>query len=112
MINNYDIRVAIASLLYKIIIADGQESQLEINKFHQIFKNNFGISYEDSLQLFEKVSSETTTLDEVITKIKDDLINSPIIKIDIMKYLNEMILSDGISEEEYKVFEEIQNKLI
>lgn len=109
--DNDKLKISVAVLLGHIINADNIQSEKEIIKFHEIFEKQFQSSKDESIVIYRKVQELSGELDNHIEQIKTELIDDAISKAKIMQILNEMILSDGIDDDEYRVFNEIREKL-
>ncbi len=109
--DNDKLKISVAVLLCHIINADDIKSDKEINKFHKIFEKEFNTSKDESIAIYQKIKELNGELNNNIEQIHNELGDDAIVKGKIMQILNEMILSDGIEDNEYKIFEEIREKL-
>ncbi len=113
MKKNFDLNKLCDSLAYlicNIIKTDGSISEKERKKFDDFFIKEFGLDKEDVEVLFKKAINDTN-YDEHISFLKEAFIDNPIQKAKFMKYLNEIIYSDGIKDGEYELFEKIRAEL-
>lgn len=109
--DNDKLKMLVSILLCHIIDADDVKSEKEMNKFHEIFESQFQISKDESMVIYQETVKLNFDLISDIEKIEKELASDTIRKAKVMKILNEMILSDGIDNREYEVFEIIRNKL-
>jgi len=101
------IHIDLASLLFHIISRDGIESDKEKERFCEILQTEFKV---DKLQvgvLYAYVKENHRDLKEDLTIINQYLSNKPVIRMHFMDKLNQLIISDGIQEQELTLFNEV-----
>jgi len=97
-----------AVVFYHVIDADGVKSLQEKEKFFNFFKNYFELEQDLVLELYNDVVELEGDLDKHLEILKEELQNFPSLKIKLMNELNSIILSDGIDDREYVVFEKVR----
>ena len=100
-----------AVVICGIIKSDGVISDSERKKFDDFFTKEFGLSQEEINTLFAS-AMQSDNYDEHISLLKEGFLGHPMQMMKFMKFLNETILSDGIGENEYILFERIRDELI
>ena len=102
-----------AVVLYAIIRSDGTISGEEREKYHTFFAREFGLSEAETTVLLEEAGAMDASidLDAHIARLKKGFVNHPMKRMHFMQYLNETILSDGIGDNEYAVFERVRDGL-
>ncbi len=105
------IHVALASLLYKIVMCDDIESRKEKNEFAEILQHEFGMNNEQIHTLHEKVKGMTSTLEDDLSVIHSYLKDKDTVRLNFMKLLNHLISLDGVTDKELDVFYAAQKEL-
>jgi uncharacterized tellurite resistance protein B-like protein len=100
------IHVALASLLYHIVAADGVESDKEQEKFCEIMQSEFDIDKVQVGILYAYVKEKNINLDSDLKVIQTYLKDKPVLKMQFMDKLNKLIISDGIQNNELPLFYE------
>jgi len=100
-----------AVVICGIIKSDGIISDNEREKFDGFFIKEFGLSQDELDTLFEN-AIKSNNYDEHITLLKEGFSGQPMQTMHFMKFLNETILSDGIGENEYALFERVRDGLL
>jgi len=72
---------------------------------------DFDCSKEEATDILHTLMSKDYDLDEHIGYINEALCKDKLSKFHLMEQLNHVIYSDTISPDDYRVFEEIKNKL-
>jgi len=100
-----------AVVICGIIKSDGIISDSERKKFDDFFAKEFELSVEEIDTLFES-AVQSDNYDEHISLLKEGFLGHPMQMMQFMKFLNETILSDGIGENEYALFERVKDGLL
>ena len=102
---------AYAVLLYAIIAKDGSVSIKEREKFDNFFQNEFSLNDNEVADLFDFATKEID-YKKYIDILKASLQDNPMQKLNFLQYLNQTVISDGIEDIEYEIFEEIRDALV
>ena len=97
-----------ANIICAIIYKDAKVSSKEKEKFFNFFKEEFGLNETEIEPLLKE---QTPNIQEDLKLIKEAFANNISQKAKFMQYLNELIYSDGVEDEEYEVFEMIRREL-
>lgn len=106
------VKVAAAVLLHDIIISDNKISSKEVEKFHSIFTTGFDVSQAESESLYKQAIALEDEFESHLEQISDHFKIESILKMNLIKVLNDMVLVDGIVDIEYERFETIKNALM
>ena len=105
------LKKSVGALLAHIIKVDKRDIEKEAPLFCDIMGQNFDCSYDEAKDFLYKIIDESYDLDEHVTIINQALQEDKLSKFHILEQLNHMIYSDTISPDDYKIFEDIKNKL-
>jgi len=105
------IKESVGTLLAHIIKIDNRDLEKETPIFCDIMGQNFNCTHEEAEELLHKVMNEEYDLDAHVEIINRALCEDKISKFHILEQLNHVIYSDKISPNDYKIFEDIKNKL-
>jgi uncharacterized tellurite resistance protein B-like protein len=105
------IKESVGTLLAHIIKVDNRDIEKEAPLFCDIMGQNFDCSHEEAKDFLYRIVNEEYDLDEHIEIINQALCEDKLSKFHLMEQLNHMIYSDKISPEDYKIFENIKNRL-
>ena len=105
------IKESVATLLAHIIKVDNRDVEKETPLFCDIMGENFECNYEDAKAFLYEILKKDYDLDAHVSIINDALSQDKLSKLHILEQLNHMIYSDKISPQDYKIFEDIKNKL-
>jgi len=105
------IKKSVATLLAHIIKVDNRDVEKEAALFCKILGQDFGCDSEESKKILKEVLASDYNLDEHVAIINQALCEDRISKFHLLEQLNHMIYSDKISPDDYKIFEDIKNKL-
>ena len=100
------IHVALASLLYHIIRADGVENDSEVTQFKLIMANEFSLSEQQITFLYYHVKNSKSDLKSDLLTVNDYLKDNPNLRMTLMSKLNQLISVDGVDNEEINIFYE------
>jgi len=98
------VHVALASLLFHVIKADGVESSREKSKFRDIMVNEFELSTQQVDSLYDYANSLNSELNSDLATINDHLKDNPHLRMRFMEKLNLLISVDGVSNSELDIF--------
>jgi uncharacterized tellurite resistance protein B-like protein len=98
------LHVAIASLLYHIISADGQERTCEKKMFSTIMAKEFLLSEKQITQLYDYVKTLNSELTSDLNTVNAYLKANPNLRMAFMKKLNQLICVDEVENEELTIF--------
>ena len=105
------IKESVGTLLAHIIKVDHCDIEKEAPLFCEIMGQNFDCTEEEARAFLEEVIDREYDLDKHIDIINQALCEDKLSKYHLLEQLNHMIYSDKISEEDYKIFEDIKNRL-
>jgi len=105
------IKESVGTLLAHIIKVDKRDVEKEAPLFCDIMGQDFECEPEEARAFLDDIMYKEYDLDEHISIINQALCDDKISKFHILEQLNHVIYSDTISPEDYKVFEDIKNKL-
>ena len=105
------IKESVGTLLAHIIKVDNRDIEKEVPLFCEIMGQDFDCSDDEAKAFLYKMMDEEYDLDEHIDIINQALCDDKLSKFHLLEQLNHIIYSDEISEEDYKIFEDIKNKL-
>jgi uncharacterized tellurite resistance protein B-like protein len=100
------IHVALASLLYHIISADGVENNREKREFTLIMANEFQLSEQQIMALYRYVKTLKSDLKSDLLTVNEYLKDNPNMRMTLMRKLNQLINVDGVDNEELNIFYE------
>ncbi len=105
------IKESVGTLLAHIIKVDNRDLDKETPLFCHIMGENFDCNQEEAQNFLYAMMDKEYNLDEHIEVINQALCEDKLSKLHILEQLNHVIYSDTISSEDYKIFEDIKNKL-
>jgi len=105
------IKESVGTLLAHIIKVDNRDVKKEAPLFCEIMGQNFECNSDEAETFLYAMMNKEYDLDKHIGIIKDALRDDKLSKYHLLEQLNHIIYSDTISEEDYKVFEEIKERL-
>jgi len=100
-----------AVLMCGIIQSDSTITEQEKKKFDDFFSQEFAMDPQQIEELYT-MAIEERNYDERIARLREILTDIPMIKLRFVDYLNKTILSDGIGDGEYALFEKVRDGLI
>jgi len=98
------LHVALASLLYHIISADGHERSCEKRMFSTIMAKEFLLSEQQITQLYGYVKTLNSELTSDLTTVNAYLKANPNLRMAFMEKLNQLICVDEVENEELTIF--------
>lgn len=98
------IHVALASLLFHIIRADGVERHREKDQFNCIMGNEFELTDLQIQALWDYVKTLESDLNADLLTVNSYLKDNPNLRMTLMSKLNQLIAVDGVSNNELKIF--------
>ena len=105
------IKESVGTLLAHIIKVDHRDIAKEAPLFCEIMGENFDCSQEEAEAFLRHIIEQDYNLDKHIEIINQALCDDRISKYHLLEQLNHIIYSDTISEEDYKIFEDIKERL-
>jgi len=100
------IHTALASVLYHIIKADGEESDKEKRRFFNIMNEEFSMTETQCSNFYGYLTSLKSDLKTDLHTVSEYLKNNPQIRMSLMNKLNQLIIIDGTSSKELEIFYE------
>jgi uncharacterized tellurite resistance protein B-like protein len=114
--NQYSNKDAIKNILAVIMIAivnaDQKVTQQEKRKILDLFKLEFGIDEEETIDFFTAVEYNNTAFNSSLVNLKTLLNEDVMTKAKVLQHLNTLIICDGCVDEEYEVFDKIREFLL
>ena len=105
------IKESVGTLLAHIIKIDNRDVVKEAPLFCEIMGQNFDCNPDEAETFLYAMMNKEYDLDKHIEIINDALCDDKLSKFHLLEQLNHIIYSDTISEEDYKVFEDIKERL-
>ena len=105
------IKRSVGTLLAHIIKVDKRDIKKEAPLFCALMGQNFDCSHEEAEAFLESIMDTEYDLDEHVSIINQALCEDKLSKLHLLEQINHMIYSDNIAPDDYKVFEDIKNKL-
>ena len=105
------IKESVGTLLAHIIKIDKRDVEKEAPLFCDIMGQNFNCNPEEAKKFLYDIMEKDYDLDKHVEIISQALADDKLSKYHLLEQLNHMIYSDKISEEDYKVFEKIKERL-
>jgi len=100
-----------ATLLIYGIKADDVISEQEKELFCTLMEEHCNIEYPESVEILKQTHPTEADIEKHTQIINDFSKNNPMQKMHILECLNHIIYSDGIENNEYKVFEKLRDEL-
>lgn len=105
------LKESVGTLLAHIIKVDKRDIEKEAPLFCDIMGQNFDCNHDEAKAFLYSMMDKEYDLDEHVTIINEALCEDKLSKLHILEQLNHVIYSDTITEHDYKIFEDIKNKL-
>ena len=105
------IKESVGTLLAHIIKVDHRDIEKEAPLFCEIMGQNFDCTEEEAKAFLEEVIDKEYDLDKHVDIINQALCEDKLSKYHLLEQLNHIIYSDTISEEDYRIFEDIKERL-
>ena len=106
------IKNILAVLMISVVKADKKTTKDEQLKVLSFYKSEFGMSEDETIDLFNSASSNEEEFNLSLTELKEILSNDLQTKAKVLGHLNSLIICDGCVDEEYDLFEGIREYLI
>jgi uncharacterized tellurite resistance protein B-like protein len=97
---------ALASVLYHIVNANKQVDKREMRLFTKIMKQEFGLKDDQIDYLYQTASQSTADWHSDLHTINEFLKTKPVVRMNFMKKLIQLVDVDGIQENELEAFYE------
>ena len=97
---------ALASVLYHVISADKAVVSREKHKFATILKHEFDLDDEQVSHLYEAAKSSASDLHTDLQTVSHHLKQNPLIRMNFLNKLNQIVDIDGVQERELDIFYE------
>ena len=105
------IKESVGTLLAHIIKVDNRDLEKETPLFCNIMGQNFDCDHDEAKDFLYDIMDKEYDLDEHVNIINQALCEDKLSKLHILEQLNHVIYSDTISPDDYKIFDDIKNKL-
>jgi len=105
------IKESVGTLLAHIIKVDKRNLEKEIPIFCDIMGQNFNCSENEAKKFLYDIMGKEYDLDKHVSIINEALCEDMLSKFHLLEQINRVIYSDTISPNDYKIFEDIKNKL-
>ena len=105
------IKESVGTLLAHIIKVDKRDVAKEVPLFCDIMGQNFDCDHEEAKDFLYDMMDKEYDLDAHVSIINQALCEDKLSKLHILEQLNHVIYSDTINSNDYKIFEDIKNKL-
>ncbi len=105
------IKESVGTLLAHIIKIDNRDVEKEAPLFCKLMGESFDCSTEEAKGFLTRLVHSDYDLEEHLDIINDALCNDRLSKMHVMEQLNHIIYSDKITEQDYKEFERIKDRL-
>lgn len=97
---------ALASVLFHIISADKQVIEKEKKKFADILKQEFELDDEQVSHLYHAAKSSSSNPHDDLQTVNHYLKQNPVLRMNFMKKLNQLIDINGVQDSELDIFYE------
>ncbi len=105
------LKESVGTLLAHIIKIDNRDVVKEAPLFCEIMGQNFDCNPDEAETFLYAMMNKEYDLDKHVDIINEALCEDQLSKFHLLEQLNHIIISDTISEEDYKVFEDIKTRL-
>jgi len=105
------IKESVGALLAHIIKVDHRDVKKEAPLFCELMGQNFDCNPNEAETFLYAMMNKDYDLDKHIDVINAALCDDKLSKYHLLEQLNHIIYSDTISEEDYKIFEDIKKRL-
>jgi len=105
------LKESVGTLLAHIIKIDNRDIEKEAPLFCEIMGQNFDCSIDEAKTFLYGIMGKEYDLNRHVEIINTALCEDKLSKFHLLEQLNHIIYSDTIGEEDYKVFENIKDKL-
>jgi uncharacterized tellurite resistance protein B-like protein len=105
------LKESVGTLLAHIIKIDKRDVKKEAPLFCEIMGQNFDCNPDEAETFLYAMMNKEYDLDKHVAIINEALCEDKLSKFHLLEQLNHIIYSNTISEEDYKVFEDIKQRL-
>ncbi len=105
------LRDSFACVAAALICVDGKISKAEMSRFHDFFAREFGVEEHEADAFLEVAKGDLGSLDQHIEELSAVLPENLVERGRFMRYFNDCIISDGIDQGEYPIFDKIRDAL-
>jgi uncharacterized tellurite resistance protein B-like protein len=105
------LKESVGTLLAHIIKVDNRDVEKEAPLFCDIMGENFNCSTEEAKAFLYDIMNRDYDLDRHVEIINTALCEDKLSKFHLLEQLNHIIYSDTIAKDDYKIFEDIKDKL-
>lgn len=105
------IKESVGALMAYIIKVDNRDLEKETPIFCDIMGEDFECTQDEAKEVLHTVMTKEYDLNEQIDQINEALCEDKLSKFHLLEQLNRVIYSDTITPEDYKIFDEIKDKL-
>ena len=105
------LKESVGTLLAHIIKIDKRDVEKEAPLFCEIMGQNFDCNPDEAETFLYAMMNKEYDLDKHVAIINEALCEDKLSKFHLLEQLNHIIYSNTISEEDYKVFEDIKQRL-
>jgi len=106
------LKESVGTLLAHVVKAEHKDIEKVAPLFCEIMGQNFNCTNEEAKSFLYEIMGKEYDLDKHIEIIKKALGDDQLTKLHILEHLNHIIYADTITDEDYKIFEKIRDKLI
>ena len=105
------LRDSFACVAAALIAVDGKTTSREVERFHEFFTREFGVDQEQADALLEQGMQQRERVDEHIAVLSAVLPHNLLERGRFMRFFNDCIITDGIDDREYPLFDKIRDQL-
>ena len=102
----------IAVIMHHIVQTDVRLSKEESTALIRFFKEEFALEEDETFELFDTVAEIGEPLFAQLKELKGTVYKNSVVKVNIFKHLNNLIICDGCENSEYRVFEKVKAVLM
>lgn len=102
------LKESVAALFCYVIKLDDKDLDLERPLFARYMEQDFALSEEESLVLFDEVIEKEYNIDTQIAMIANGLTNETYKKMSVLKQLNHIIIRSKLEDDDYNLFDKVK----
>lgn len=106
------LKISLAVIMAHIILADGRVTKQEEKKVIDFFANEFDLDHEETNTLFQSIINRFSEFQEQMETLIRIIQNDIKTKALLLEHLNNLIICDGCTDSEYRVFETIRTAML